>query len=201
MDNKISMRTGVPDIWFMREAWSDETLSVTLPGIDFDIAFPSPDPAMSLVAKLGDRVVGQCAAHTAAKYWQHVERLGERGPNASTRAVSKIHTEVVAAEMRFLSDRGEVSERTMRSAGIAVVPSFRGQGIGKAMRARQIEIARDNDMTGLFSETTNQYAAGTITPFSPELVAEFPYKDLARELNEPRLAGINDSFKVWYKKV
>nr|WP_217344682.1 GNAT family N-acetyltransferase [Noviherbaspirillum sp. L7-7A]MBV0878854.1 GNAT family N-acetyltransferase [Noviherbaspirillum sp. L7-7A] len=201
MDNKISMRVGVPDILFMREAWSDETLSVKLPGIDFTVAFPPPDPAMSLVATLGDRVIGQCAAQTAAEYWQHVERLGERGCNASMQAVGKIHARVVAAEMRFLSDRGEVSEETMRSAGIAVIPSFRGQGIGKAMRARQIEIARDNDLTGLFSETTNQYAAGTITPFAPELVAEFPYKDLARELNEPRLADINDSFTVWYKKV
>lgn len=63
MDNKISMRTGVPDIWFMREAWSDETLSVTLPGIDFDIAFPSPDPAMSLVAKLGDSRRSMCCTH------------------------------------------------------------------------------------------------------------------------------------------
>lgn len=89
----------------------------------------------------------------------------------------------------------------MRSAGIAVVPRLRGQRIGKAMRARQIEVARENGMTGLFSETTNQYAAGTITPFSPELVAEFPYKDLARELNEPRLANINDSFRIWYKKI
>jgi GNAT superfamily N-acetyltransferase len=201
MDNKISIRTGVPDIWFMREAWSDETLTVKLPGIDFNVAFPPPDPAMSLVATLGDRVVGQCAAQTVSTYWQHAERLGESGPNASTRVVGKIQTRVVAAEMRFLSERGEVSERTMRSAGIAVVPSFRGQGIGKAMRARQIEMARDNDMTGLFSETTNQYAAGTITPFAPELVAEFPYKDMARELNEPRLADIDDSFRVWYKKV
>ncbi|MFL6717477.1 MAG: hypothetical protein ACJ8G3_14065 [Burkholderiaceae bacterium] len=57
------------------------------------------------------------------------------------------------------------------------------------------------NMTGVFSETTSQYGASTITPYSPELVAELPYKDLARELNEPRLAGINDSFKVWYKKV
>lgn len=69
------------------------------------------------------------------------------------------------------------------------------------MRARQIEVARENGMTGLFSETANQYAAGTITPFSPELVAEFPYKDLARELNEPRLANINDSFRIWHKKI
>lgn len=56
-------------------------------------------------------------------------------------------------------------------------------------------------MTGLFCETTNRYGAATITPYSPELVAEFPYKDLARELNAPRLAEINDTFKAWYKKI
>jgi hypothetical protein len=78
---------------------------------------------------------------------------------------------------------------------------MRGQGIGKAMRARQIEVVKDYNMTGLFCETTSRYGAGTITPYSPELVAEFPYKDLARELNAPQLAAINDSFKVWYKRV
>jgi GNAT superfamily N-acetyltransferase len=108
---------------------------------------------------------------------------------------------VLAVEIRFLVDRAESFEETMRSAGIAVVPRVRGYGIGKAMRARQIDVARENGMAVPFSETTNGQAAGTITPFAPELVAEFPYKDLARELNKPKLAGINDSFKVLHKKV
>jgi hypothetical protein len=57
-------------------------------------------------------------------------------------------------------------------------------------------------MTGLLSGTTDhQYVAGTITRFAPKLLAEFPYKDFARELNEPRLADINESFRVWYRKV
>lgn len=201
MDNKLSIRTGMPTVSFLREAWSDETLTAALPGIDYSVAFPPPDPDMSLVATMNGSLVGQCAAQPTARYWEHAQRLAERGPNDSTRAVAKIHTRVVEAERRFLSDLGETSERTLRSAGIAVVPRLRGHGIGKAMRARQIDVARENSMTGIFSETTNRYAAGTITPFSPVLVAEFPYKDLARELNEPRLGNINDSFKIWYKQI
>lgn len=72
----------------------------------------------------------------------------------------------------------------------------------RGLRARQIEAVQGYSMTGLFRETNTRHGgASTITPYSPELVAELPYRDLARELNEPRLAGINDSFKVWYKKV
>jgi GNAT superfamily N-acetyltransferase len=73
-----------------------------------------------------------------------------------TRAVCTIQARVLAVEIRFLADRAESSEETMRSAGIAVVPRVRGCGIGKAMRAKQIDVARENGMAGLFSETTNR---------------------------------------------
>jgi N-acetylglutamate synthase-like GNAT family acetyltransferase len=80
---------------------------------------------------------------------------------------------VLALKIRFLADRAESFVETMRSAGIAVVPRVRGYGIGKAMRARQIDVAPENGMAGLFSETTNEYAAGTITPFFPSLWPNF----------------------------
>jgi len=73
-----------------------------------------------------------------------------------TRAVCTIHARVLAVEIRFLADRAESFEETMRSAGIAVVPRVTGYGIGEAMRARQIDVARENGMAGLFSETTNR---------------------------------------------
>jgi GNAT superfamily N-acetyltransferase len=72
-----------------------------------------------------------------------------------TRAVCTIQARVLAVEIWFLADGAESSEETMRSAGIAVVPRVRGCGIGKAMRAKQIDVARENGMAGLFSETTN----------------------------------------------
>jgi hypothetical protein len=201
MDSKLSIRNGMPTGEFLSEAWRDETLNVGLPGIYAPVAFAPSDPAMSLVATMDGSLVGQCASHRVAEYWEHAMLHGERGPNDSTRCVRKIHTRVVALQMRFLQDHSRTSAETMHSNGIAVIPRMRGQGISKAMRARQIEVVKEYNMTGLFCETTSQYGAGTITPFSPELLAEFPSKDLARDWNAPRLAAINDSFKVWYKRV
>jgi hypothetical protein len=103
--------------------------------------------------------------------------------------------------MRILEDRFRTADETMRSNGIAVVPRTRGQSIGTAMRARQFAVVQDYEMTSLFCETASRYGAGTITPHSPELVAEFSCQALARELNTPRLAETNDAFRVWHKKV
>jgi hypothetical protein len=76
----------------LREAWSDETLTVALPGIDYSWAFPSPDPDLSLVATMNDNLVGQCTAQPVRRYWKHAEGVDGRGSNASTQAVPKIHT-------------------------------------------------------------------------------------------------------------
>lgn len=43
MDNKLSIRTGMPTVSFLREAWSDETLTAALPGISCSVAFSPPE--------------------------------------------------------------------------------------------------------------------------------------------------------------
>ncbi|MFL6717478.1 MAG: hypothetical protein ACJ8G3_14070 [Burkholderiaceae bacterium] len=135
MDSKLTIRPGLPTTAFLSEAWRDETLNVALPGIYAPVAFPPPDPDMSLVATMDGNLVGQCASHPVARYWEHAELYGERGPNDATRCVRKIHARVVALEMRFLQDRSRTAQETMRSNGIAFIPRMRGQGICKASQA------------------------------------------------------------------
>ncbi len=179
----------------------DETLTVALPKIDYGAAFPEPDQQTSFVAVKNGKEVGQCSSQPTLRYWKNTERVSRHGLNSSTLAVFKIHDRVVELEKKHLEKIGETPEKSMRSAGIAVIPEERGYNIGKMMRNAQIEVTKKNGMTTLFSECTNTYSASTITPFAPEVVAEFPYKDLAIEISEPRLSTINDSFRVYCKKV
>jgi len=68
MDSKLSIRKGLPTNDFLSEAWRDETLNVALPGIYAPVAFPPPDPDMSLVATMDGSLVGQCASHSVVQY-------------------------------------------------------------------------------------------------------------------------------------
>jgi GNAT superfamily N-acetyltransferase len=87
------------------------------------------------------------------------------------------------------------------SAGIAVLPEYRGNNFGLTLRAKQIEICKEKKATTLFCETTNRFSAVTVEKAGFFKIAAYPYKDLAVELSHSDLNKLDDSFSVWCRTI
>ncbi len=192
---------GFPPADFFPKAWASEPLTGVLKGTDIFFALPLPDEDFSVVARIGEKVIGQCSANRAVKYWSHVKQLDDSAQNPSTQIFIKIHRKAVQAEEDYLTKIGNRSESAFHSAGTAVLPENRGQGLGRLMRVRQISICKENGATALFCETTNRFSAATVESFGFTKIAEYPYEDLAREFQYPALSELKDRFTVWCLKV
>ena len=197
----LSIKTGLPPPGDFFLAWVDEPLTGMLKETDVPFVLPAPDKDVSLVAEDADRVVGQCATYKAVKYWTQIEALNPARQNLSTRIFVAIHKKAVKAEQDHLAQLREDPEKALHSAGMAVLSEYRGRRLGIAMRERQIAICKENKMTTLFCSTTNSYSAATVEPFGFVKIAEYSYGELAKELDHPDLAQLNDSFTLWCLKV
>lgn len=195
-----SFQIGLPPGEFFPKAWASEPLTEVLEGTNIPFALPMPDPDVSLIVKEDNQVVGQCSANRAVKYWTHVENLSLDGQNLSTRIFVAIHKKAVKAEQEYLAQVKESHDQALHSAGIAVLPEYRGRQLGIEMRAHQIALCRENKMTTLFCETTNRFSAATVERFHFTKIAQYPYKELAQELDYADLSKLNDSFTVWCLK-
>src|SRR5574342_369396 len=164
---KVSFTKGLPPQEFFPKAWSDEPLSSALKLEETDISFtlPLPDENVSIVAKENEIVIGQCSASSVIKYWDHLGAIDTTQQNARTRAFITIHQKAVHAE-------------------------YRGYGLGEWMRDRQITLCKEHKITTLFCETTDSFSAATVQPFNFTKIAEYPYKDLAVELECPELSKL-----------
>src|SRR5574342_676543 len=189
---KVSFTKGLPPQEFFPKAWSDEPLSSALKLEETDISFtlPLPDENVSIVAKENEIVIGQCSASSVIKYWDHLGAIDTTQQNARTRAFITIHQKAVNAEQKFLSEMNGSVEKSLHSAGIAVLPEYRGYGLGEWMRDRQITLCKEHKITTLFCETTDSFSAATVQPFNFTKIAEYPYKDLAVELECPELSKL-----------
>ncbi len=197
MSTNLQFEKGLPPT-FLVEAWASEPLTTALKETNIPFALPEPDANISLIVKESDEVIGQCSANKASRYWSHLENIEVGEQNLSTQIFISIHKKAVAAEREYLKKIQESEETSFHAAGIAILPSHRGRGLGKDMRERQIELCKANGMRTLFCETTNRYSAGTVEPYGFVKVAEFLYKKLAEELNCSELSGLgDDAFTVW----
>lgn len=197
----LSFSGGFPAHDFFEKAWAAEPLTNVLTETNIPFALPEPDADISLVAKHDEEVVGQCSANRVLKYWTHVEKVDSTEQNLSTQIFVKIHKKAVVAEKEYLDQINEPIEKSFHSAGIAVLPNFRGNNIGLSMRAKQIEMCKEHKATTLFCETTNRFSAATVEKFGFTKIAEYPYSRLADELSHESLKNLDDSFTVWCLKV
>lgn len=197
----VSFQIGLPPHEFFPKAWASEPLTGVLQETNIPFALPMPDEDFSLVAKEGDQTIGQCSANRAVKYWSHLEKVNADGQNLSTRIFIAIHKKAVKEELAYLTKIGETSETAFHSAGIAVLPEYRGRRLGMQLRERQIYLCKENKMKTLFCETTNRYSAATVASFGFTKIAEYPYKTLSKELDHPGLSALDDFFSVWCLKV
>jgi GNAT superfamily N-acetyltransferase len=193
----IIFQTGLPPHEFFPKAWASEPLTGVLKETNIPFALPMPDEDVSLVAQEGDQVIGQCSSNRVVKYWSHLEKVDASDQDLSTRVFIAIHKKAVKDEQTYLEQIGESSETAFHSAGIAVLPEYRGRQLGLQMRERQISLCKDNKMKSLFCETTNRYSAATVESFGFTKIAQYPYETLAKELEHPDLSTLDDCFTVW----
>lgn len=196
-----TIQKGIPTGDFFPKAWASEPLTDKLKGTNIPFALPSSDPDVSLVAKEGDQVIGQCSANRVVKYWSHLDSVDLEGQNLSTRIFVAIHKKAVQVERAHLAEIKEPEEKALHSAGIAVLPEYRGRRLGLDMRARQIALCQELGMTALFCETTNRYSAETVRQFGFTQLAQYPYEALADELGHSDLSTLKDSFTVWCRRL
>lgn len=197
----LSFARGIPSHEFFEKAWASEPLTNILTQTNIPFALPMPDEDVSLMAKTSDLVVGQCSTNRVVKYWNHVRTLDASEQNLSTQLFVRIHQKAVVAEEAFLGETNESRQSSFHSAGIAVLPEYRGKHIGLLMREKQIELCKEYKATTLFCETTNRFSAATVQQFGFTKVTEYPYCMLAEELNFPDLKKLDDSFTIWCLKV
>lgn len=193
----LNYATGIPHEKFIAKAWVSEPLTEVLTGTDIALALPEPDENISLMALYQGEVVGQCATNLTRKYWNHVEQIPPAEANLPTQIFIKIHQKAVAVEKEYLQHIKASLESSFHSAGIAVLPEYRGKKIGLLLRAQQIDICKEHGATTLFCETTNRFSAATVKEHGFTKIAEFPYSQLADELGHAALKDIKDSFSVW----
>lgn len=199
--SKLSFIKGIPPHDFFEKAWASEPLTSVLQETNIPFALPNADEDISLIAKDEEAVVGQCSTNRVTKYWEHVSNVNPLNQNLSTQIFISIHKKAVEKEMNYLNEIEEPVERSFHSAGIAILPDYRGRKIGSAMRAQQIELCRAYGATTLFCETTNRFSAATVENIGFIKIAEYPYSELADELKHESLKKLNDSFTVWCLRV
>ena len=200
--SNITIKGGFPSHDFFEKAWASEPLTNVLTETNIPFALPMPDEDISLIAKNEqDLVIGQCSTNLAIKYWNHLENVDHTHQNISTQIFIKIHRKAVQVEKEFIKQINEPLESAFHSAGIAVLPEFRGKNIGLFMRAKQIDLSKQHQATTLFCETTNKFSAATVDKYGFTKIAEYPYSGLAEKLNHPNLSKIDDSFSVWCLKI
>lgn len=197
----LSFVRGIPSHEFFEKAWASEPLTNVLKETNIPFALPFPDEDISLMAKCEGSTVGQCSANRVVKYWNHVEGLQPSEQNLSTQMFIKIHQIAVQIEQAYLKEINEPLESSFHSAGIAVLPEYRGKNMGLLMRAKQIELCQEHKATTLFCETTNRYSAATLKPFGFTKVKEYRYSDLAEKLSYSELSKLDDSFTVWCLRI
>lgn len=197
----LSFVGGIPSHDFFGKAWASEPLTNVLTDTNIGFALPEPDEDISLIAKHEQQVVGQCSANRVLKYWNHVEKIDSTDQNLSTQIFVRIHKKAVEVEKEHLKKIEEPVEKSFHSAGTAVLPECRGKNVGLAMGAILIEQCKKNKATTLFCETTNRFSAAIVEKFGFTKIAEFPYSELAEELNHEALKKLDDSFSVWCLKV
>ena len=198
----FQIRPGLPPNEFYPKAWASEPLTKVLPETNISVALPFPDEVVSLVAMNSDQtVVGQCSANDVVKYWDHVEKFDAGQETISTQVFAQIHRKAATVEKQYLSAIQESLEASLHNAGIAVLPEYRGNGLGRQMVEHQVRVCKDGEKTTLFCETTNRYSAALMEPNGFTKVAEFPYDSLATELGRKPLSNLKDVFTVWCLKV
>lgn len=197
----VKIEQGLPELSFFQHAWKSEPLTKKLPETNIPYALPLPDATMSVVAKYKDSTIGQCSTNKTLTYWTHLDSIDAAKENQSTQAFVKIHQKAVADERKYLKKINESEVDSLHSAGVAVLPEYRGVGLGFFMRKEQIKLCKKQKATTLFCETTNSFSAITAQKANFFKVAEYPYKELAQELNQPNLAEIDDIFSVWCLKL
>lgn len=194
----LSFDGGFPPKDFFGKAWASEPLTNTLQETDIPFALPAPDEDISLIAKNEqDFVVGQCSANRVVKYWKHLDEIDATDKNLSTQIFVAIHKKAVEDEKKYLKQKDVSIDQSFHSAGIAVLPEYRRKHIGLAMRTKQIELCKQHKATTLFCETTNLNSVGTVETLGFTKISEYPYSQLAGELNHPDLGNLQDSFTVW----
>ena len=105
-------------------------------------------------------------------------------------------------EKKYLQAINQSEELAFHSAGIAVLPDYRGLNLGQTMREKQIAICVEQQATTLFCETTNRFSAATVEQFGFFKIAVYSYKDLAVELESSDLNKLkDDSFSVWCRRI
>lgn len=199
---KLTLQGGLPSNEFLAKAWASEPLTNVLVNTDIGFALPTPDEDISLLAKNeNDVVIGQCSANRIEKYWYHIDSINLAKQNRSTQLFIAIQKKAVAIEKSFLEEKSIPMERVFHSAGIAVLPEYRGKNIGLAMRAEQINICQKNNASWLFCETTNAFSEKTVREQGFTQLASFTYKLLAEELNCEELEKLDGSFSVWCRRI
>lgn len=198
----LALETGIPPHDFFESAWASEPLTGTLTNTNISFALPMPDETMSLIAKNDDgMVVGQCSANTVVTYWNHMNNIDASQQNLSTQTFIKIHKHAVKIEQAYLKQTNEPIHHSIHNAGIAVLPSYRGNKIGEMLTKKQMERCKQQQATTLFCETTNLFSANIMRALAFDQLAEYSYKDLAAELNHDTLGKLDDSFTIWCKKI
>ncbi len=195
---ELNYVTGLPPIEFYKEAWVDEPVTNALPETNISFSLAKQDETTSLIAIFDQTVIGQCSSNKTEQYWGYLDREVEQGKeNFSTYIFFKVHRKAMKIEITYLKSVNESVDNSFHNAGIAVMPKYRGKNIGLALTSRQIDLLENHKATTLFCETTNKYSANIVKELGFIKVAEFPYSQLAEELDYSKLNKIDDSFSVW----
>lgn len=67
-------------------------------------------------------------------YWRHLNTVDTTHENRSTQTFVKIHQKAVADEKKHLREIDKSEYQSLHSAGIAILPKFRGNNLGFFMR-------------------------------------------------------------------
>jgi predicted N-acetyltransferase YhbS len=200
MQIRLEYKLSPPGV--LDSAWEDEPLSAKLPELDITMTMPPPDHDISLLAKNhnGD-IIGHCMATRTFKIWQYLDNVDDSKLNASTRTLIAIHKKSVKDEQAHLRLLDTEQENSMHSAGIAVLPEYRGKRVGEMLRTAQIQMCHEQKATTLFCMTTNYFSALNVKKTGFTQIAEYPYKDLAVELQCDELDTLAGAFAVWCRKI
>ncbi|HEY4255495.1 MAG TPA: GNAT family N-acetyltransferase [Chlamydiales bacterium] len=196
------MEIGLPSLEFFSRAWASEPLTTALRDVSIPLVLPAPEQNISLVAIAREEnrpqiTVGQCSMNHVATYWDHVERLDLESLNFPTCIFAAIHKKAAKAEQEYLHELGIEPKNTLHNAGIAVLPEYRGYGLGIEMAKHQIELCKQLKSPFLFCETTNRNSAHICKQLGFISIAEYSYKSLADELSCRDLNKLDDFFTIW----
>lgn len=202
----LSFEIGLPSSEFYAKAWASEPLTAALQQVNLLFALPPADHEKSKIAVVRPEnkpalIIGQCSANEISTYWNHISSLNLAEQNKATHVFVAIHAKAVSAEQEYLKKLGISPNKVIHNAGIAVLPEYRGKGLGIAMMKQQMELSKKLNRSFLFCETTNRYSAEICRKLGFTEIASYPYKTLASELHSQDLLKINDSFTVWGAKI